>query len=75
MDGDLQRLLRTVYGDEEYAGLRKIVADTAAKTGKIDAKITGYENRIHGAKYVIGGGVFLLTSGALAAIINVVSGG
>jgi hypothetical protein len=69
------KLMRTVYGDDEYPGLRNIVNDTAAKTAKIDGKITGYEQRIQGAKWVVGGLAFLLTSGALAAIINVVTGG
>jgi hypothetical protein len=72
---DQKRLMRTVYGDDEYPGIRAIVNTAAAKTDKLDTKITGYEQRIHGAKYVIGGGMFLLSSGAVAAIISVLSGG
>jgi hypothetical protein len=66
---------RTLYGDDEYPGLRKIVAEVKDKTENIDIRITGYENSIRGAKWVIGGVVFLLTSGAVAAVINIVSGG
>lgn len=69
------RLMRTVYGDEEYKGLRTLVHETKARTEAIDEKIAGYEDRLRGAKWVLGGFVFLLSSGALAALINILTGG
>lgn len=66
---------RTLYGDDEYPGLRKIVSEVRLKTDTIDDKIAGWENKIAGAKWVIGGIAFLLTSGALAGIINLATGG
>lgn len=75
IERETKRHGRTLYGDDEFPGLRKIVAETKIKADSIDNKITGYEDQIRGAKWVVGGIAFLLTSGALAAIINVVSGG
>lgn len=68
---------RTLYGDSEgeWPGLRTLVLDTKRKADAIDDKITAYEQRIQGAKWVIGGFVFLLTSGAVATLINLLSGG
>lgn len=69
------KLMRTVYGDEEYPGLRRIVSETKLKTDAISDKIIGYEDRIRGARWVIAGLVFLISSGAVAALISIVSGG
>ena len=75
IEEEQRRLLRTVYGDDEYPGLRVLVTETKRKTDLIDDKISGYEDRIKGAKWVIGGVAFLVSSGAVAALISFFTGG
>ena len=63
----LGRLNRVVFGDDDAPGMKGRLEETADT-------VEGWEQKWQGAKLVIGGVVFVLTSGAASAVIALLRG-